>query len=105
MSSLTPSRFDYMTRRVDFETYYRAVAKTAGYAFRGRAGITLDEVRAALRNGDENLNTISLQRWDAAAASAAPFLNSALRAHGDVPSLAGLCCVVKQAAIDAASVE
>ena len=105
MSTKTPTRADYMAKRVSFADYYRAVARTGGFAFRGSTGITLNEVRAVLARGDEHLNTIKLQRWDAVAAAAAPSLNSALRAHGDVPSLAGLVCIVKQAAIDAANAE
>jgi hypothetical protein len=97
----TPTRKDYMDGKVDFAEYYRSIAKSLGLSYSNADATFMTRVRQALANGDEHLNTIPLAVWDqrgAAIINPAP----AFKAHGDGVSLAGLVCVVKQAARDAA---
>lgn len=98
-----PTRQDYLQNRVSFAEYYRAVAKTAGISYRNADPIFLSRVRQALANGDEHLNTIPLREWDIRATCLLPSIRAAFRAHGDGDSLAGRVCLIKQAAIDAAT--
>lgn len=100
----SPTRADYMAGKVDHATYYRAVAATAGVSYANANPEFMAEVRAALAAGDEHLNTIALDRWDMRAMSLLPSVGRAFREHGDIPTLGGGVCLVKQAARDAAEV-
>lgn len=97
---LYPSRADYMNGTVDFATYYRAVAKTAGISYAHAEPAFLARVKAALANGDEHLNTLPLSLWDKRGEGLIG-IGKAFKAHGDNDSLAGRVCILKQAAKDA----
>lgn len=95
-----PSRADYLAGRVTFEEYYRAIAKESGVSFRNSP--MLPKVARALANGDEHLNTIRLAEWDSIGIMGKSSTAPVFKAHGDFWSIAGGCCVAKQAAKDAA---
>lgn len=95
-----PTRDDYMSGRVSHEKYYRSVWQVAGIRVVGLYSALGPEVRRALAEGDEHLNTIQLSRWDAIAALWHKQISESLKRHGDSWSLAGGVCTVKQAAID-----
>ena len=78
-----------------------AVAKTAGIRFGANHPLVM-RVRAALANGDEHLNTITLSVWDRMGETMAWY---AFRSHGDHDSMAGRVCVLKEAARQAAERE
>jgi hypothetical protein len=96
------TRKDYLDGKATHAEYYRAVAKTAGVSYRKADSAFLQRVRAALDEGDEHLNTISLDEWDARAWSLLPTVRYAFLEHGEQFSLAGGVCLCKQAARDAA---
>jgi NADH:ubiquinone oxidoreductase subunit D len=97
-----PQRAEYIKGTVSHETYYQSIADLAGIDW--TACNEIGRIREALANGDEHLNTIPLKWWDVKAAS--PWTQNALKrsmkAHGDILSLAGAVCVLKQAAKKAA---
>lgn len=99
----SPTRQDYMTGKVTFAEFYRAVNATAGLKITDAD--LLQRVRAALAAGDEHLNTIPLPVWDGRAMFARCALSRALREHGDFYSMAGGVCCLKQAARDAVTVD
>lgn len=90
----------YLNKEISHADYYRAIAATAGVSYENADARFLDRVRRALAAGDEHLNTIPLAEWDARSTSIFG-LHNAFRAHGDIYSLAGGVCLVKQAAKDA----
>ena len=94
-----PTRRQYMDKEVSFADFYRAVNQTAGISLERNPIIA--EVKTALEAGDEHLNTIPLQHWDAMAFSVQQALTKAFKEHGDSYSLAGGVCAMKQAARDA----
>ena len=97
---LYPSRADHMNGTVDFATYYRAVARTAGINYAHAEPAFLARVKAALDKRDEHLNTIPLGEGDRRGAGLFG-IAKAFKAHGDCDSLAGRVCLLKQAARDA----
>ena len=56
------TRKDYMSKKVSHQDYYNSLATIAGVVFGDRSFIK--RCSQALENGDEHLNTISLERWD-----------------------------------------
>lgn len=97
----SPTRKEYMDKKVSFEAFYRAVNATAGVKISDPELIA--KVKAALADGDEHLNSIPLPHWDMLAHSERHALARALKEHGDFYSLAGGVCCMKQAAKDAAA--
>lgn len=94
------TRQDYMSGKVTHAEYYRSVYQAAGITWREHPA--LPQVKGALANGDEHLNTIQLAWWDAQGLTVRESLARAFKAHGDHWSLAGSVCALKQAARDAA---
>jgi hypothetical protein len=101
-ATATPTRADYLEGRCTHAEYYRAVNKTAGIRYSPDSPLVV-QARAALKTGDQHLNSIPLQQWDSRAASAQTSIATALHKHGDFYSLAGGVCAMKQAVIDAAN--
>ena len=97
-------RQDYMDGKVTHADYYRSIARAAGISFELGPFELLRQVKEALVNGDDHLNTIPLSVWDRLATAA--YMNGsvirAFKEHGDFWSLAGGVCLAKQAAKDAA---
>ena len=81
--------------------YYRMLARTCGVSYANAGERFMGRVRAALDAGDEHLNTIPLSEWDARGLSVLVPCG-AFEKHGDRCTRAGLVCMVKQAARDAA---
>lgn len=98
-------RFDYMTGAVSFDDYYRSIAHAAGVSFAGSS--YLPRITRALEKGDEHLNSISLAFWDwlGAMLAPSPAYRAALKDHGEIDSMAVRVCVLKAAAIEAATEE
>ena len=96
------TRQDYISGKVTHQEYYSAIAKDAGVSFWNAGHEFLRCVRAALDNGDENLNSIPLDVWDRYAVAARSSTARAFERHGDCWSLAGGVCLAKQAAREAA---
>jgi len=97
-----PTREDYMSRRVTHTQYYQALCKTAGVSYKNAKPKFLDRVWKCMQEGDEHLNRIPLANWDSRTIGLLPSAYEAFRLHGDIPSQAGLVCLIKQAARDAA---
>ncbi len=101
------TRKDYLDGKVSHEEYYRSIAKSAGIDMSYGAYALMERVKKALREGDKHLNTIPLAIWDRMGAN--PVLRANLapvfKAHGDIMSIAGIVCVLKQAARDSANNE
>lgn len=98
-----PTRKDYMDGVVTHEQYYEALAAESGISF--LESRKLPEIKAALAEGDEHLNTIPLSYWDAIAYMARRHTAPVLKAHGDVGGWCFACgvCIAKAAAKKAAS--
>lgn len=96
-----PTRKQYMDKEVSFATFYRAIYMEAGVSLKSNKDL-ISEVRQAIADGDEHLNTISLRCWDLLAVAAESRLGTAFKSHGGFYSLAGGVCAIKQAALDAA---
>ena len=97
---VAPTRADYMSGKVSFADFYRAVANTAGISYRNADPAFLARVKAALASGDEHLNTIPLVEWDHRGCGLLAAAR-AFKAHGDFDSMAGRVCLLKQVAKDA----
>lgn len=97
------TREDYMNGKVTHKEFYRSVAHEAGISFANSS--MLPKIKAALASGDEHLNTIPLQTWDALAHVSRTQIATALKKHGDFYSMAGGVCTLKAAAIEAAEIE
>jgi hypothetical protein len=95
MSDLrSPTRADFMEKRVNFSTYYRAILTTAGMTRFSSSRITLERVREALKT-DPHLNNIPLVEWEGIAGASALWLSKAFKLHGDFWSIAGGVCAMK----------
>jgi hypothetical protein len=81
------------------QAYYLEIARDSGVSY--ARSPELPCIRAALANGDTSLNTIPLAWWDARAMQT-PARSEAFRSRGDYPTLAGLVCMHKAAAKEAA---
>ena len=95
------TRKDYMEGRMSHHAYYSAIAKECGISFK-RSNM-LPQIKEALAKGDEHLNSIPLTIWDSMAIRNTARISTVLKEHGDFYSLAGGVCVMKTAAIEAAS--
>ena len=95
-------REQYLDKEVSFTEFYRSVNQVAGITLKTNRPL-ISKIKAALAEGDFHLNTIPLASWDMLAASRAPDLSRALKEHGDLYSMAGGVCAMKQAARDAAA--
>lgn len=91
------TREDYLAGAVTHRDYYGSVVAAAHIRFAADSPL-VQRCAAALANGDEHFNTIPLATWDEYAAAAVRSIATALRQHGDVFSLAGGVCVMKEAA-------
>ena len=96
-------RTNYMEGTISHQEYYSTLARAAGIGNFQDAFIR--RVRKALADGDEHLNTIPLQQWDAMCFM--DYQNASLKAElskrGDTLSLAVGVCVRKAAAKDQAA--
>lgn len=94
------TRDDYMKGKVTFKEYYTSVAKHAGLNMKNSA--IMPRVKAALENGDEHLNSITLATWDSMGANVwvRNSLYKSFKAHNDYMTLAGIVCVLKQSCIN-----
>jgi hypothetical protein len=90
------TRKEYMEHRCTFAEYYGEIVKEAGISYAESA--LLPRIKAALRNGDEHLNTIPHRLWDIRAAQTRHILTPIFKARGDGYSMAGGVCVHKEAA-------
>lgn len=98
---MTYSREDYMSKRVNHQTYYEAIAEAAGIGYVNSD--LLPCIKAALAAGDEHLNTIPLRSWDNRAMASERIIRRALEAFpGEAFSLSVGVCVHKAAARKAA---
>lgn len=96
-----PTRDDYLRGRCTHREYYAALVRDGGV--RITPTWLVADVRAALAAGDEHLNSIPLRVWDAQIARPVPYaLARAFRDRGDYATAAGLVCVAKEAARQAA---
>ena len=91
---------DMIAGTVTHEQYYSSVAKSAKIDFEYSAW--LPEIKQALDAGDTNLNTVGLHMWDDYALMCTSALKAAFKKHGDVYTLSGAVCALKQAAVEAA---
>ena len=94
----SPTRADYMAHRATHEEYYRAVNATAGVRFEADHWL----VERARVSSDPHFNDVPLKLWDRHGDNTylRVALAKAFRAHGDVLSLAGIVCCLKQAVRD-----
>lgn len=96
------TRKAYLAGEVSFQDYYRHIAHLAGVAF-NPADPFIKRVKKALDQGDEHLNSISLQTWDIRAVAAEHAIREACKQiEGEFYSLSVGVCTMKQAAKDAA---
>ena len=78
-----------------FRRYYGEIIAETGFRYSG----DIARVRAALAQGDMHLNTIPLGHWDCMAAGPiAARVAAAFKARGDYATLAGMVCLLKEAA-------
>jgi hypothetical protein len=86
------------------QEYYSAIAKDCGVSFAKSS--MLPEIITALAHGDEHLNEIELHRWDNLGWHLAgqKRVKEAFKQRGDFVTTAGLVCVLKAAAREAANV-
>lgn len=94
------TRADYMDKRCTHADYYGEIAQAAGVSLVGHP--IMPDVEKALAAGDEHLNSVPLDRWDSVGHGFRNALGPVMRARGDVLSMAGLVCVAKEAARQAA---
>lgn len=90
---LKPTRLDYLEGRATHREFYAAIVKEAGILFHGEHDI----VQRALQSTDEHYNNIPIKVWDGVAAGFSGAAATALRKHGDYPTLAGGVCIAKEA--------
>lgn len=96
-------REQYINGEMTFEQYYTSIAKEAGVSMERNE--LMPKVVAALKAGDEHLNSIPLATWDRMGLSPISYhIANAFKAHGDYATAAGLVCMYKQAAKNAAQV-
>jgi hypothetical protein len=89
------TRQQYFNKECSHREYY-AQFVSIGTKNRVLRLIGLENLQASK---DEHLNDIPLSKWDSVFAGGAPFeINSAMRAAGDFPTMAGLVCIAKEAA-------
>jgi len=96
------SRADYMANRCTHQEYYAQIAKECGVSF--AKSTMLREIKDALSHGDEHLNEIDLDRWDQLGwyIAGKKQTKQAFEKRGDFVSQAGLVCLLKAAAKEAA---
>lgn len=89
-------REQYMADATLHHAYYLEIAEEAGLQSIDLP-FSLSRVRAALANGDEHLNTLPLQSWDAKVPPIRSRIAPALKRRGDVngPTLGAGVCVLK----------
>jgi len=91
------TRQDYLNGKNTHREYYaQFVTKSLKHTVSERFGVETIKLGLA---GDENLNTIPLNQWDALAGGYRTQLCAAkLRECGDGPTLGGAVCILKEAA-------
>lgn len=97
------TRKDYMGHKCTHADYYRSIAFELGIDYTSHH--ELDTIKACLETGDENLKRIPLRTWDSWGVwmLGNRAAHEAFKRRGDSLSLAGVVCVLKQAAKDAAA--
>jgi hypothetical protein len=89
------TRQDYLADKCTHSEYYGQFV-TGEIKQRVMSYIGIENIKKAINEGDEHLNTIPLRKWDAIAV---PIIGgNLLREAGDYPTLAGGVCIAKEAA-------
>jgi hypothetical protein len=93
-----PTRKQYLDGECTLKDYYLDIADAAGLRATDKA--LLARCVAALKDGDEHLNSVPLPIWDSASCPAS--VAKAMRERGDYATKAGLTCLRKAVYIRAA---
>jgi len=87
---------DYMNGKCTHRQYYAQFVTPA--IMEGVVARFGKEKLANCLARDGNLNNIPLHKWDGLAGNFVKEVSEAMKAHGDFASLAGMVCVLKEAA-------
>ena len=94
------TRKDYLSAddsAAAFHRFYGEIIEAMGGAKSINTPFTNEQVRAAIKDGDEHLNTLPLQSWDCFV-SMLRGADKVMRERGDYLTLAGGVCILKEAA-------